>query len=91
MLRRRIVVFGVTCLALGTQSTETTTVRAQVQDSDGSPLVARISILKGHSAPGIEAHDTSSRGRSPLRLGPLASSPSPRRLAITDNQVRNEP
>lgn len=85
------VLLVVSCVALGVRSAETTAVLGRIQDSDSSLLVATISILSGSSTRGIETHDTSSRGRSPLGLGSSASSPSPQPLTMTDNQGRSEP
>lgn len=62
IIRTCFVLFSTGCLALGGLSAETTTITGSVQDTGGSPLVARISILKGPPAPSIETHDTDSSG-----------------------------
>ena len=62
ILRTCFVLFSTGCVALGGLSAETTTISGRVQDTDGSPLVARVSIFKGSPAPGIETHDTDSSG-----------------------------
>ena len=62
ILRMSFVLMSTGCLTWAGLSAETTTITGRVRDTNGSPLVARISIFKGPPAPGIETHDTNSSG-----------------------------
>ena len=54
-----IVLGGIAALPLGTQ---TITLTGSVRTTAGDPLAARITVLRGAPAAGIETHDTAAAG-----------------------------